>query len=340
MAFVKKFGLIATTEMILDYKKKNSVPFIYDAFQLSQFLDISNKQVYRAVRNCDKTYSYVTIKKKNGNDRMLLVPGKQLKRIQRIILRRILNKIPVSEYATAYKKGATLYSNASPHTNKKYLLKLDITDFFYSIDFLTVYRFVFIKYYPKQISYMLTKLCCKNGFLPQGAPTSPALSNLVLKSFDDYIGEWCKKRGVTYTRYCDDMTFSGDRPLSDVYKKVKNVLDKNGFDLNENKTVFVSSGNRQSVTGLTVNEKVNVSKDYKRKLRQEIYYALKFGFEDAIIKSDNKNFITVENGVEIAESMKYQDSLIGRVNYVLQIEPDNAWFRTKAKELAEKAVFD
>lgn len=340
MAFVKKYGLLKAAEVILDFKKNNPVPFIGDAFQLASFFEISYKQLFRAVRNCNKTYRYVTIKKKNGNDRMLLVPCKQLKQLQKIILRRILNKIPVSEYATAYKKGAMLYDNASPHTNKKYILKIDITDFFNSIYFTTVYRDVFRDYYSEQISYMLTKLCCKDDFLPQGAPTSPALSNLVLKDFDDYIGRWCKRRGVTYTRYCDDMTFSSDEPIYYIHKKVKDELDRLGFDLNEKKTVFVSNAKRQSVTGLTVNEKVTVSKDYKRKLRQEVHYALKFGFEDAIMKSNNRNFIVAGNDEELPDALKYKNTLVGRVNFVLQIEPENKWFKTAAKDLAEKDLFE
>ena len=90
-----------------------------------------------------------------------------------------------------------------------------------------------------------------------------------MRNFDNNIGKWCAARGIAYTRYCDDMTFSSDRPLFAVYQKAKSMLEAMGFELNERKTRFVTRANRQSVTGLTVNEKVSVSGDYKRGRRQE-----------------------------------------------------------------------
>ena len=156
----------------------------------------------------------------------------------------------------------------------------------------------------------------------QGAPTSPALSNIVMYNFDNSIGLWCKKRGIAYTRYCDDMTFSADIPLYPVFKRVKDMLENMGFELNKNKTRFINSNNRQSVTGITVNERLSVSADYKRRLRQEVYYALKYGLTDSIIHTDNTEFLT--DGKPDAE--QYFNRLQGKINFVLQIEPDNKWF--------------
>lgn len=140
------------------------------------------------------------------------------------------------------------------------MLKLDIADFFGSIRFDQVYSAAFnTRYFPRQIGVMLATLCCRKDALPQGAPTSPALSNVVMRHFDQSIGRWCERRGISYTRYCDDMTFSSDKPLFVVYQKAKTILEEMGFELNEKKTRFVTNANRQSVTGLTVNEKVAVS---------------------------------------------------------------------------------
>ena len=102
-----------------------------------------------------------------------------------------------------------------------------------------------------------------------------------------------------------------------------------GFTLNEKKTRFVTNASRQSVTGLTVNEKVAVSSDYKRKLRQEIYYALKFGLEDSIRFAKRTEFM--RDGAPDAE--RYAQHLIGKANYVLQIEPENRWFREALERL-------
>ena len=174
----------------------------------------------------------------------------------------------------------------------------------------------------------------KNDALPQGSPTSPALSNIVMRRFDDQIGRWCNQRQITYTRYCDDMTFSSDRPLYGVYQKVKKMLFEMGFELNEAKTHFISNADRQTVTGLVVNEKLSIPSSYKRNLRQEIYYTLKFGIEDSIVHGNRLNFL--EDGQPI-RCPTYMTHLIGSVQYVLQIEPENRWFLNAKQKLLDYA---
>ncbi len=330
--FIRKFGRENAAEMVLDFKSVSELPFIYDTYQLAHFLSIERKELFYLCRHINRHYRTITIKKKSGADRILHAPDARLKAIQKTILTQMLSKLPVSEYATAYHVGSRLYDNALPHCGKRYLLKIDISDFFGSILFYRIYINAFnTRIFPKQIGAMLTTLCCLDDVLPQGASTSPALSNIVMKQFDDYIGLWCNRRSIAYTRYCDDMTFSSDKPLYAVYRKVKAVLEDMGFELNENKTVFITNANRQSVTGLTVNEKVSVSPDYKRTLRQEVYYALKYGFENAILYADRKEFITYGN----ADVKRYFNHLFGRVNYILQIEPHNSYFiEAKEKMLA------
>ena len=330
MAFVKKFGIAQATEMVLDYKSVNPLPFLYDTYQAAKFLGVGRLTLFQYAKNPEQGYKLITLKKRSGDKRRIYAPDIVLKHLQTGILRKILIYFPVSPYATAYSKNCTLRNNAAPHVGKKHLLKLDITDFFGSIRFDQVYSAAFnTRYFPKQIGVILTSLCCREEALPQGAPTSPALSNLVMRNFDNSLGRWCQKRGIAYTRYCDDMTFSSDKPLYPVYEKVKSMLYDMGFTLNEKKTRFVTSAGRQSVTGLTVNEKVAVSSEYKRKLRQEIYYALKFGLEDSIRFAKRTEFM--RDGVPDAE--RYAQHLIGKANYVLQIEPENRWFREALERL-------
>ena len=183
-------------------------------------------------------------------------------------------------------------------------------------------------------AYQKESSTCKNDALPQGSPTSPALSNIVMRRFDDQIGRWCNQRQITYTRYCDDMTFSSDRPLYGVYQKVKKMLFEMGFELNEAKTHFISNADRQTVTGLVVNEKLSIPSSYKRNLRQEIYYTLKFGIEDSIVHGNRLNFL--EDGQPI-RCPTYMTHLIGSVQYVLQIEPENRWFLNAKQKLLDYA---
>ena len=150
-----------------------------------------------------------------------------------------------------------------------------------------------------------------------------------MKNFDDIIGNWCKERNIAYTRYCDDLTFSADAPLYNVYIKVKNMLEKRGFEINQSKTKFVTNASSQRVTGLTVNEKVSIPSDYKRSLRQEVYYVLKFGLPDAILKGKRHDFINNDK----LRITSYYNHLKGRINYVLQIEPQNKWFSEALKRL-------
>ena len=155
-----------------------------------------------------------------------------------------------------------------------------------------------------------------------------------MRRFDDQIGRWCNQRQITYTRSCDDMTFSADRPLYGVYKKVKTMLREMGFVLNESKTHFISNADRQTVTGLVVNEKLSIPSSYKRSLRQEIYYTLKFGIEDSIVHGNRLNFL--EDGQPI-RCPTYMTHLIGSVQYVLQIEPENRWFLNAKQKLLDYA---
>ena len=339
--FVKKFGVAEATEMVQDFYTLNSHPFIYDTYQLAALLGVERKMLFKMARKHNIYYHDIEIVKKDGTIRPLNTPTRTLKHMQRRILGEILSHFPVSQYATAYRRGMAITANAIPHTNKKYLLKMDLKDFFGSITFLQVYCNVFnTRYFPKQIGTILTELCTKDDVLPQGAPTSPMLSNLVMRHFDDTIGNWCKQRGISYTRYSDDMTFSGDVPLYFVYEKVSRMLNKMGFEINESKTNFITNASRQTVTGLTVNDEVRIPADYKRKLRQEVYYVLKYTVEGSLKYTRNEEYITVYESYfgsyEVYECKKYLNHLLGQINYLLGVEPENKYFRDAKLKLINK----
>lgn len=329
-AFVERFGIMDATEMVLDFAATNRHPFLYDTYQLADFLGLNRAKLFQLVRCCDRYYTERALPKRNGGARVIAAPYGELKMVQWRILHAILRFFPVSPYATAYQKGHGLAYNAAPHQGKRYLLKLDLEDFFGSIPFQKVYQAAFGRErFPKQIGMMLTSLCCRNDVLPQGAPTSPALSNLVLRWFDDTIGEWCRRRGVSYTRYSDDLTFSADRPLYDVYQKVTELLEQRGFTVNEKKTRFITNATRMEVTGLTVNDGVGVSSAYKRKLRQEVYCALKYGVEDAAARVGFSG-----------TPLNYANHLLGRIQFVLQFDRENKWFRKAKEELKERMDYE
>lgn len=337
MHFVKRFGIEEATDMVLNYSLFNKTPFIYDIYQLSSFLCLRIDTIKEILDDISSNYTCCKIPKKTGGFRTLEQPNLIIDSIQRKIYERILKRLHCSPYATAYHPGAHLTDNAAPHTGKRYLLKMDITDFFGSIRFDMIVSSVFnTSLYPKHIGAMLSAFCCLEDVLPQGTCTSPALSNLVMKHFDDAFGAWCRRHQFNYTRYSDDITVSGNTSLYPAFCVAKDMLSKMGFELNEKKTHFVTNASCQMVTGLTVNEKVSVNSEYKQKLRQELYYVSKFGFQNVIERQQMKEYINKANPQKGYAAYYY--SLMGRIDFVLSVEPDNAYF-VKAKEnLNEKMI--
>ena len=274
------------------------------------------KTIYSISNNIEKNYKIYKIKKRNGKYRTIYEPNLILKQIQKQILNNILNNKSISKYAKAYHKGIQLKDNAIPHINKEMILKLDIKDFFENISFLDIYNSCFpIEYFPKSVGMILTYLCTYDNHLTQGSPTSAYISNLVMKEFDEELGNWCNLRNISYTRYSDDMTFSGAFNPSELITKVRKMLYKLGLELNNDKIHIVYKSSSQNVTGIVVNEKMQVNVKYRNKIRQEIYYIKKFGLSSHL-KKCNINI----------DLKRYLNILYGRVLYVLQINENDKEF--------------
>ena len=301
---------------------RNRHHFISTVSGLADDLMIEKKLLNRLVLSPARHYRSYYIKSSSGKFRMIEEPDYYFTIAQDRIYKNYLIRYPVSEYATAYHKGAKIADNAAPHVGKKYVLKMDLSDFFGHITDRMVFEKVFSKApFSKDIAVMLTKLCTLNRKLPQGASTSPAISNLVMAEFDELIGKWCRKRKVSYTRYSDDLTFSSYESLIPVYHRAKRQLEKMGFEINEAKTRIIGSHNRQQVTGIVVNERINISAEYRRNLRQEVYYVLKYGAEDAYSRYIKKSNVSVTN------IRSYILSLIGKSEYVLNVRKEDRFFR-------------
>lgn len=282
------------------------------------------KTLYSIANNVEKNYRIFKIKKRNGKYRKIYEPSKLLKEIQRNILSNILEERKVSKYAMAYYKGRQLRDNAAPHVNKDIVLKLDIKDFFDNISFMNVYNACFpIVYYPKSVGMLLTYLCTYNDHLTQGSPTSAYISNLVMRDFDEEIGRWCMEHDIDYTRYSDDMTFSGNFDVSELIKFVRTKLCKLGLELNGKKIHVVYKDACQNVTGIVVNEKAQVGSQYRKEIRKEVYYISKYGLKDHMKRCKLDN------------TKEYLDSLYGRILYVLQVNKYDKEFKKYKKIVNE-----
>ena len=302
----------------------NDIPYIAETLRVpvGKLYMLSNNYKPRKKRQGSIYENYHTIVIHHGRghkNRILNVPNAFLKLVQRRLLDNFLYQLKVSEYSTAYCKGKSLLDNASPHIGKECVLKLDISHFFDSIDDDKVFFVMKRLGLSITATVLFTHLCTYKGKLPQGTPTSPYIANLVMKQFDEKLGNWCSEHNITYTRYCDDMTFSGykaDIHSAKVIGKVKRMLYRMGFTLNDKKTVFINSSQQQRVTGVVVNEKPTLSRSQKRTLRQEVYYCQKYGVADSIKRKE----------LDISPD-KYLHSLLGRIAFALQIEPDNSEMR-------------
>jgi len=249
----------------------NNVPVIFNVDQLSKELGYTVKHLYYLANNEETIYKSFYIKKKNGGKRQILVPDKRLKYIQRWILENILSHIPIHVAAMGFVKNRSIVNNAQIHVKNKIVLNIDIMDFFPSISYGKVYK-VFSKIgYDRLVSKLLTNLCTYKGYLPQGSPASPMLSNHVCSRLDRRLNGFAKKYGYNYSRYADDITFSGGYSLARNKNFIIKIIQNEGFKIAFDKLRLTGNGGAQIVTGLTVNDKVGFDRKKMRFLRAMIH---------------------------------------------------------------------
>jgi len=288
-------------------------------------------RLYALSNRGERHYRRITLSKRDGGERLVLAPDYWLKTVQRSILTQVLSCFPVSPFATAYRPGSTVVDNASPHRQQPQLLKLDIENFFDNISWYQVWHLFRQTTLPSGVIVMLTHLCCYREALPQGAPTSPTISNLVMRHFDEQLGAWCQARGIIYTRYCDDMTFSGDFDAREVKDKVTALLAKMGMRLNKRKTALVCACQQQRVTGIVVNETLQLSREQRRTLRQEVYFCQKYGVIAHLSRRGN-----LDSSADPAEQARhYLHSLQGKIGWLLQVNPQDKAFVQARRDIRQ-----
>ena len=302
---------------------RQGLPIIYDQEHLALLVGFDYYCCLLSISNePDVFYKRYEIPKRNGGIRIIEEPYPVLKEIQTWILKTILEPASlknVSPVAKAFMPGKNLRGNARFHKQQNVVIALDLHDFFGSIKSISVYQLFRRIGYNKSVSMMLTKLCTFKNALPQGAPTSPMLSNLIFYELDKKIFRYCQARDIRYTRYADDMTFSGECiSISHLISYVKMLVGTKHFKLNEEKTNIMGRGSCQKVTGIVVNEKIQVSKSYRDKIRQEVYFCIKYGVSNHMRKIKLPDWISTPK--------IYLHHLMGKVNYVLQINPKDRKF--------------
>ncbi len=262
-----------------------------DAYKLSLLLRTPFYDLEKLINS--PIYKQFGIKKSKGGIREIASPDGQLKVIQRRLnyyLQAYYLCIKPAEvhgfvihpkYLGEY---CNIVANAQPHTRKKHVLNIDLQDFFPSItarqvrDLFTSTLFEF----DYQVSTALSLLTTYNSKLPTGAPTSPVISNFICLPLDSELKAFAKENRLTFTRYADDLTFSSDNEITkDNLSDISNIIQQHGFRINEKKLRFKSSSRKQTVTGLVVNEKVNIDRKLLKKVRAMIHDLTTNGLEQA-----------------------------------------------------------
>lgn len=250
------------------------LPVINDLGDFSRFTHLSTKLLFKLSKFSDKYYKTYPIKKNKGGERIISQPSKALKALQSWILHNILNKVNVSEVSKGFEKGSSILDNASPHLNANAILVIDIENFFPSISTQKIYTIFHSLGYNSLISTIFKNICCYNGSLPQGSPCSPKLSNIVCFRLDSRIQGYVNKKGIIYTRYADDLTFSSTHPnrLRTLLPFLEKILKEEGFNLNADKTRVMGNSRAKKVTGLIISDSdVGIGKRAYKKLRAKIF---------------------------------------------------------------------
>ena len=242
-------------------------------------------------------YKPFSIPKKRGGERTIFAPVGPLKTIQRCLNLVLQCMFSPHKAATGFVPGKSIVHNARPHVGKYYVYNLDLKDFFPSVYFHRVKACLQLPPFnltgPREpLAFLIANLCCirnadepNRAFLPQGAPTSPILTNVICQQLDRRLAGLAKRFGATYTRYADDLTFSSFtnvyQPESDFCRELERIITDQRFVINPTKTRLQRPGYRQAVTGLVVNERVNVPRAFWRDIRALLHNWESLGYDEA-----------------------------------------------------------
>jgi retron-type reverse transcriptase len=270
-------------------------------------------------------YHRYQVPKKTGGMRAISAPKPELAAAQQWVLAAILARLPVEAVAHGFVPGRSIVTCAAPHVGRAVVLNMDVRDFFPSITFRRVKGLFHAFGYSEHVATVLALLCTEpprlaveaggkvyrvalgERMVPQGACTSPAITNLICRDLDRRLAGLARRYGFAYTRYADDLTFSGDDPSAAgrFLSLVRSVLKDEGLDEHERKTRVMRRGRRQQVTGVTVNDRMGADRRYVRELRAILHNAAKHGLE-----SQNR-----EGHPHFAAYLR------GRVEFVSMVDP-------------------
>lgn len=309
--------------------KTLGLPAIDTIEGIASAMCLSESKIKYLAYQSEYFYKVYDLPKKNGGKRTIAQPNRELKAIQAWILRNILDKLSSSEHCKGFEKGTSILDNALPHVGANYVLTMDLENFFPNIRASGVYTIFNVIGYNPTISSIFTNLCTYKNGLPQGAPTSPKLANLVCAKLDARLHGYAGSKGIVYTRYADDLTLSGQTPQK-IYKAAKfirTIITDERFHINEQKTVIAGTKKRKEITGLVVSEScVGIGREKYRDLRSKIH---------RLFVDKNVNFSHVNGVLSFLYSVdkKYYKKIFIYIKKLSEKYPNSSACRELASEI-------
>jgi retron-type reverse transcriptase len=329
-----------------DKLRRLGLPVLIEAGQLAAAMGISVGAL-RFLSFARRTstvnhYRRFQIPKKTGGLRLISAPMPRLKRAQEWILRNILDRVAIHDAAQGFRPGRSIVTNAAPHAAAEVVVNLDVEQFFPTITYRRIKGVFQSLGYSEQVATILALLSSEpevqeleldgqvyhvagsERFLPQGAPSSPALTNIICRGLDARLARIAGDLGFRYTRYADDMTFSGSGPargnVNRLLSRVRHVIEQEGFRVHPDKTRILRRSRRQEVTGLVVNQRVNIPRATLRRFRAVLHQ----------IERDGPAGKHWGKGPDVLAAIE------GFANFAVMVNPDLAGLRSRVRAICER----
>ncbi|MDB5350640.1 MAG: hypothetical protein JWN86_1887 [Planctomycetota bacterium] len=305
----------------------------------------------RSPIDAPRRYVYRWVAKRSGSSRLVEVPGRRLRAVQRRLLREIVDNIPSHDAAHGFRTGRSVRTYIEPHVGRRVVLKLDLLEFFPTITSAWVTALFLVAGYPEPVARLLAGLCTNSvpsllwdassapskrpeawrarrlyqrPHLPQGAPTSPALANLIAYRLDVRLAGLAASAGASYTRYADDLAFSGDRDFERSVGRFHihacAIALEEGFSVNTRKTRIMRQGVRQRVAGVVVNERPNFTRTDFDTLKAILHNCVTHG----------------PHGQDRHGHGDFRAHLLGRISHVASLNPDRG---RRLREMFEQVAW-
>ncbi|WP_157087488.1 reverse transcriptase domain-containing protein [Anabaena sp. CA = ATCC 33047] len=308
---------------------------------IADLLEVSYPRLVYHIYIVDPNERYKTfeIPKKSGGVRQISTPVTALKIIQRKLNQVLQAVYEIKPSVHGFVMGKNIVTNAQAHAKKRYVLNIDLKDFFPSINFGRVRGMFMATPYGlhPEVATVLAQICCHNNQLPQGAPTSPIITNMICAKMDSQLQRLAKECKATYTRYADDITFSTTLPKFpsnlayiandedgeklNIGDNLLQIISENGFEINEHKVRLQIKGTHQEVTGLTTNIFPNVDRNYVRQVRAMLHAWAKFGLE--AVENEYQEKYEIKSRFTQKEQHSFKQVLLGKIEFIGMVKGKN-----------------